>query len=257
MNGLKYIFQSKYEPSRYDLKSSKSINSFINNVRGESLLRKIVKIDDSQVIFGIEGPVVLQNGKFWYISAEVKDGKWGKHHILVSPNLKSIIKRGKSFIRLDSGCLSGVLGDITCDCLEQLRVAQEIALMKGGIIIHIPDQDGRGWQESKMAHQRIMHETSLDTITIATKFYGNKDLIDIRTFDESVLILKALGFPKNYKFELGTKNPIKINALLKAGFNILTTPIKVSGKLGSLIKNLKAKDKFFKHHTKEKSHAGN
>ena len=100
-----------------------------------------------------------------------------------------------------------------------------------------------------------MHETSLDTIAIATKFFRNKDLIDIRTFDESIFILKALGFPKNYKFELGTKNPIKINALLKAGFSVLTTPIEVSKKLSSLTKNLKAKDKFFKNHKKEKNHA--
>jgi len=252
MNKLVYINQDKYEPSVYNLKSSKSINSFINSIRGESLLRKLIKINDEQIIFGIEGPIVLENGNFWYISAEVKNGKWGKHHILISPNLRNIIKRGKSFIRLDSGCLSGMLGDVTCDCLQQLRIAQEIALMKGGIIIHIPDQDGRGWQESKMAHQRIMHETNLNTIEIAVKFYGNKDLIDIRTFDESALILKALGFPENYKFELGTRNPIKINALSKAGFDVSTRPIEVKEKLSSLTKNLKAKDKFFGNQTKEK-----
>src|SRR3989344_3687193 len=116
MNKLKYIITDKYKSSRHTLKSSKDIDSFINNIAKESSLRKVVEIDGNMVIFGVEGPIILPNGRFWYISAEVKNGKWGKHHILISPNLGDIIERGQSFIRLDSGCLSGVLGDITCDC---------------------------------------------------------------------------------------------------------------------------------------------
>ncbi len=257
MDKLKYIIANKYQSSGYSLKASKNVDSFVNSILKESLLRKLVEVDGKIVIFGVEGVIVLNSGKFWYISAEVKDGLWGKHHILISPNLENIIERGKSFIRLDSGCLSGTLGDITYDCMDQLRLAEDIALENGGIIIHIPSQDGRGWQEYKMAHQRIMHECNLDTISVASKFHGNKNEIDIRTFDESVLILKAMGFPKKYKFNLGTKNPKKVNALLKAGFNVSVRAIKVSERSEFLIKNLRAKDKYFKKHTKEKYDEGN
>lgn len=196
-------------------------------------------------MFGVEGPIVFEVGKFWYVSAEVKGGKWGRHHILISPNLKVLIKRKKSFIRLDSGCLSGVLGDITCDCLGQLRIAQGIALHNGGIIIHIPAHDGRGWQEYKMAHQRIMNETGLDTITVAKEFCDGEDKIDIRTFDEAATILKALGFPEGYKFNLGTKNPKKVRALLEAGFVVDAHGVSVDHKSRFLRRNLKAKHKFF------------
>ena len=159
------------------------------------------------------------------------------------------------FIRLDSGCLSSLLGDNTCDCLAQLRTAEEILIERGGIIIHIPEQDGRGWKEYKMANQRIMHETNLDTITVAREFYGGEDKIDIRTFDESALILKSLGFTMGYNFNIGTKNPKKVNALLEAGFNVSTQPIETNIPSKNLLKNLKAKDKFF--HKQEKTHARN
>lgn len=128
-------------------------------------------VDHKIVIFGVEGPILLPSGKLWSISAQVQDGKWGKHYIMVSPNIEMLISRGKSFLRLDSGCLSGIVfGDTTCDCLYQLRKAQNIVLKKGGIIIHIPEHDGRGWQEYKMANQRIMYETNLDTVTVAKNF---------------------------------------------------------------------------------------
>lgn len=255
---IKYQKRDKYRTSCNNFELLENVDIFIEKVRQESFNRQIVLIDSKIVIFGVEGPIVLPEGKFWSISAQVQNGKWGKHHILISPNLNDIIKRNECFIRLDSGCLSAVLGDNSCDCLEQLRMAQRVALKKGGVIIHIPDQDGRGWQvEYKMAHQRIMHETHLDTITIAAKFYGNQDMIDIRTFDESALILKALGFPRGYKFNLGTKNPKKVNALIEAGFNISTQAVEVNGGSKILTKNLKAKYEFFHNHIKEKSNERN
>ena len=242
---IKNIKVDKYTPS--NLKISKN---FIRNVKKEASERQVVEIDGKKVIFGVEGPILLKNGIFWSISAYVENGRWGKHYILIFPDLKTLIERDGTFIRLNSGCMSSLFGDITCDCLEQLRIAEKIILKKGGIIIYIPDQDGRGWhEECKMANQRIMNETGLDTITAATKFYG-KENIDIRTFDEAIMILKALGFPLKYRFNLGTKNPRKVNALKKAGFEISSQAIDINGKSKHLAKNLKAKYKFFDNHKK-------
>lgn len=248
---IKHSQKDRYQPSvlKYD-DSDKDVDSFIKSVREEANSRTIVEIGGKKVVFGVEGPILLKMGKFWSIAAHIENGKWGTHFILISPNLKDIIDRGECFIRLDSGCFSGVLGDTTCDCVEQLKIAQEMALEKGGVIVHIPEQDGRGWREYKMANQRIMHETKLDTITTAVKFYGREEIIDIRTFDEAALILKALGFPKNYKFDLGTKNPKKTNALMKAGFSVATQAIEAKNKSKNLDRNLKAKYRFFKSHKK-------
>lgn len=243
----KYIEEKNYRPSNVSLRSAKDIDSFIREIKEESLLKKFTVVDGNLVIFGVEGPIFYKRNKFWLISAELHGGVWDKHYIILFPQLKELILRGHSFLRLDSGCLSGmVLGDTTCDCLEQLRKAQDIAAEKGGVIVHIPAHDGRGWQDYKMANQRIMHETNLDTITTAKKFYGDESKIDQRTFDEAAIILRALGFPTGYKFDLGTQNPQKIKALLNVGFDLSSIKeLNVNAKSKLLKMNLGAKHQFF------------
>ena len=251
---LKYYRKNKYQPSNIKIKLHEDVNYFIDKVRQESYMRQIIIVDNKIVVFGVEGSIILPNGKFWYISAEVQNGKWGKHHIITSPGIEKLILKRESFLRLDSGCLSGMIfGDVTCDCLNQLRRAQNIILKRGGIIIHIPGHDGRGLQEYKMANQRIMYETKLDTITVAKKFYEDHRLIDIRTYDESILILKALGFKKGYRFNLGTKNPNKINTLIKEGFKVDNREIDVKKKNGMVAKNLKAKHLFWEGENYERN----
>lgn len=254
----RYIEEKKYKPSKINLESVKDIDSFVRDIKEESLSRKFAVVDGNLVMFGVEGPILYREKKFWLLSAEVHDGVWGKHYIMLFPQLEELILRGHSFLRLDSGCLSGmVLGDTTCDCLEQLRKAQNIAAENGGVIVHIPDHDGRGWQDYKMANQRIMHETGLDTITTAKKFYGDESKIDRRTFNEASIILKALGFPIGYKFDLGTQNPQKVKALLDAGFDLSSIKeLNVNGKSKLLKMNLEAKHQFFNKAKEVNLHAG-
>jgi len=243
----KYLInKNKYQPSKYSIDKYKDSSRFISLIKKEALSRQVVQVDNNKVIFGVEGPVILPSGKFWSVSAYVENGIWGKHYILVSPNLDKLIKNKKTFLRLDSGCVSGmILGDKTCDCLQQLRKAQEIALDKGGIIIHIPKHDGRGWQEYKMANQRIMDECQLDTISAALNFYGNENIIDRRSFTEAAIILRAMGFEVGYKFNLGTKNSKKSEDLEKYGFVVYSKPVEIECTNEEIIKNLKAKYKYW------------
>jgi len=220
-------------------------------VRAESLTRRVVKINNRNIIFGVEGPIILSEGKFWSISAEVENGRWGKHWIMVAPDLPIILRRKSCFLRIDSGCLSGILGDITCDCMEQFKTSQREALKKQGIIIYIPNQDGRGHgSEFKMANQRLMNDCRMDTIAVAERFYRSHDKIDIRTFDEAVIILQALGFPRGYKFYLGTKNPRKVQALLEGGYVVEDHEISTKKEAKFLKINLKAKYKFLRRKEK-------
>src|SRR3989344_2036491 len=106
---IKYYKKSKYKFSKCKIESYKDITSFIDEIRQESSARQIVIVDKKIVIFGIEGQISLPNGKFWYISANVQDGRWGKHHIIISPNVEKLILKKESFLRLDSGCLSGMV----------------------------------------------------------------------------------------------------------------------------------------------------
>ena len=209
---------------------NESQQEYIQRVRMESLQYQFTKIANKFVAFGVSGPIITALGKFEMIPAEVVGGKWGVHYILVFPDLKTVLARSKIFIRIDSGCFSGmVLGDTTCDCKKQLEIAvKECVRNDAGIVIEIPGHDGRGWGEYKMANQRLMYELGIDTVEAAKRYY--EKIPDRRTFDECVLVLRALGLTKQHSFDLGTNSPLKIKYFLQAGFNIIQKPL-VSDKL--------------------------
>src|SRR3989344_3512387 len=81
-------------------------SNFFKRVRNEALKKKTIKVGTKYIDFGTEGPIILESGKLWLITAEIRGGKWGKHYILVGPNLKSILSKKETFLRIDSGCLS-------------------------------------------------------------------------------------------------------------------------------------------------------
>jgi len=136
-------------------------------------------------------------------------------------------------------------GDTTCDCRDQLELTIKNCVENGsGIIIEIPSQDGRGWGDYKMANQRLMDEFSINTVQAAKIFYGHENMIDRRTYDECILILKSLGFNKEHTFLLGTNNPNKIKAFTKYDFKIESQPV-VARHLNSVARsglNAKAKE---------------
>lgn len=201
------------------------------------------------VAFGVSGPIITEHGKFLMVPAQVVGGVWGTHYFLIYPNLQELRDSENVLIRLDSGCFSGqILGDITCDCREQLEIGMGLCVENGsGIVIHMPNHDGRGWGEFKMANQQIMDELKVDTVEAARLFYGDETAIDQRTYDEAIMILQALGF-KNHTFCLATNNPRKISAFNAAGMHIKTTKEVVAKNMnGHVKKNLKAKSKHWNH----------
>lgn len=203
-------------------------SDFIERVKNFSLKYQFVEIldnvsnDTKYVAFGTPGPIITEAGEFQYIPAEVVGGKWGKHHILIYPNINRLLEENTVQLRIDSGCYSGsVLGDITCDCAQQLKLAQSEIINNGtGLIITVPEQDGRGWKEFKMANQILMKELDFSTVEAAEAFYSEKSHIDRRDYIEVALIIKALGFNSKHKFNLATNNKKKVNAVLEAGLHI-------------------------------------
>lgn len=201
------------------------------------------------VSFGVPGPIITDFGEFLVIPAEVVGGTWGIHYFMIHPELESLLNKKVVTLRIDSGCFSGmVLGDVTCDCLHQLRDAQKLCIKKGaGIVIEIPGHDGRGWGEYKMANQKIMKELNYNTIKAAENFYGSKSIIDARTYNEATIILKALGFTSEQEFDLATKNPFKIQAFLQSGFKIASVkPVHHKVINRKARKNVAAKAKYWK-----------
>ena len=203
-----------------------SDQEYVNRLRSESIEYQFVKVGAEYVAFGVSGPIITEHGKFLMIPARVVGGEWGWHYCLVYPDLECLIDREEIFLRTDSGCLIGMaFNDITCDCKEQLSQAIKTCVDNGsGIVIEIPSQDGRGGGDYKMANQRIMDELKINTVEAAQMFYVD-GTIDRRTYEECILILKALGFNDRHKFFLGTNNPEKIKPFLKSGFKIEPQPI--------------------------------
>jgi GTP cyclohydrolase II len=241
-----------YIPSPARL-SSETVSDYILRLRHESMQYQFVMVQHQgvtkYVCFGVPGPIITDRGEFLSIPAEVVGGQWGQHYILLHPSLQKVFNNTIVNIRIDSGCFSGmVLGDITCDCLNQLRRTQEeIIKLKSGIIVEIPGQDGRGWGEYKMANQRIMKELGFDTIETAELFYGDAKSIDQRTYTEAAIIIKALGLSSKHSLNIHTDNPYKIEAFAKLGFEIANKS-SVNGyksKDHQLIRNVRAKKEFW------------
>lgn len=227
---------------------------FIERIKKEATIKSIkvqFRGGTYKVEFGVEGPIVTSYGTFQMIPAKVLGGKWGRHYFMFYPNLETLLKRKKTLLRIDSGCFCGmVLGDITCDCLEQLRISQKACVAnRGGIVIEIPGQDGRGWGEDlKMANQRIQHDLRMTTAETARIFYGGDDKTDIRTYGECAIILRAFGFKEKHCFEMATNNPKKIEGIRKMGLRISDVKsVLVENPNGILKRNLESKEKCWGH----------
>ena len=228
----------------------KGVQKYLREIKNLKKKDVVYKKKKYLVEFGFVAPIITKWGKFQLHPLKVKNGKWGRHYFLIYPNLKTLLRQKEIQIRIESGCYSGmVLGDNTCDCLGQLRKGQEMCVQNGsGIIINIPQQDGRGYNEDlKMANQKIMDDHNIDTIKTAVMFYGNIDNIDKRTYEESIVLLKALGFNQEHKILLLTNNPLKIKAFQNSEFNFNRHKSIKSKNHNQVKKHLDAKAKYCSH----------
>lgn len=223
-------------------KVSESIEGYCSRIFENSTKYQFVKIKVGKkifnVAFGVPGPIITKYGKFLIVPAQVVNGRWGVHHILVYPNLDELLIKKEILLRIESGCMSGTaFGDTTCDCRQQHELALKKIVREGaGLIVNIPEQDGRGWPQFKMANQQLIDELNVDTMSAAKYFYKDINLCDIRTYDEVALILKALGFNRNHYFDLLSKNKNKINGLTKNSLNVLRSKSLTIHKLNSKAK---------------------
>lgn len=245
--GKKYIPQSR--------KSKKeSVEKYAARLFNDATKYQFIETthngENNFVAFSVSGPIITKQGKFICTPAQVINGRWGIHHVLAYPDIQSVLLQEKIFIRLDSGCVSGQLfGDTTCDCKHQYELAMKLCVENGsGIIINIPGHDGRGWAEYKMANQQLMDELNIDTVSAAKLFYKDQNSLDQRTYTEALLILKALGFNENHKFELATNSPRKVGAFVSHGLKLVNTKQLISPNLNIIAqKNLLAKSKEWDH----------
>jgi GTP cyclohydrolase II len=120
--------------------------------------------------------------------------------------------------RIHSACLTGDLfGSLKCDCGDQLRgTVQAMSEQGGGVVLYL-DQEGRGNGIANKIRAYCLQAEGFDT-------YDADELLgfgqDQRRFDFAGEMLKQLGFTS---IQLMTNNPHKIEALRKAGLEVVST----------------------------------
>lgn len=194
-------------------------------------------------------------GRLYHI--QVND-EWCNYYVLYvgpldknkMPDLKSLPPHKDIIVRIDSGCLTGmVFNDRTCDCHEQLLMTIDDAIKNGvGFIIHIPSQDGRGMGiDFKLKTLDEQHYNNLNTVESA-KTVSKLEQIDRRTYHGAVGCLKVLGVETTMPLNIATNNPDKINAFKVAGFTKINTSRVFATHISSNVKkHLSAKQEFLGH----------
>lgn len=218
----------KYSIPAIELK--KFLKIITNSMTPFSSLIKVLQDDELNLVTVTrKGLGVIKNdiGEFWQYQFQLDD-QWNNYNVIIKAEideetLHPIFKDKKNLIvRTDSGCATGQLfGDLTCDCSEQLFLAMETINRKGeGIIINIPNQDGRGMGlPFKLATLWLQNKYGLNTIESASLIASN-GVIDKRTYLGVVAILKFFGIENDTKINLATNNPDKANIFIQNKYEI-------------------------------------
>ncbi|HAY10164.1 GTP cyclohydrolase II [Thauera sp.] len=119
-------------------------------------------------------------------------------------------------VRLHSSCLTGDLfGSLRCDCGEQLRRGVAAINEQGGGVLLYLSQEGRGIGLANKLRAYGLQDEGLDTIDADQVIGFSKDERDFRVAHE---MLDQLGIAK---VMLLTNNPSKVEALQRAGINVV------------------------------------
>ncbi len=200
------------------------------------------------------GPLETPFGNVWMMRFSIND-TWKEYNVILKNDNFDVKKIQPNFnskeplmLRTDSGCATGQLFlDKTCECREQLhQVLQEICKNpNGGMIIHIPNQDGRGKGLAfKLATLYLQKELGLDTIQAASMI---DNPIDDRTYGGVVAILKFIGIkPEETRVNFATNNPHKIRAMVENGYQIIPHEVHIK-ETEATRRHLKAKGKYLHH----------
>lgn len=118
-------------------------------------------------------------------------------------------------VRVHSECLTGdVFGSLRCDCGDQLAESMALIGEKGGVVVYLRGQEGRGIGLANKIRAYGLQEQGLDTHA-ANLALGLP--ADARQYYTAAHILKSLGVSR---LQLLSNNPAKPEALARCGLTV-------------------------------------
>lgn len=118
-------------------------------------------------------------------------------------------------VRVHSECLTGdVFGSLRCDCGDQLAESMALIGEKGGVVVYLRGQEGRGIGLANKIRAYSLQEQGLDTHA-ANLALGLP--ADARQYYTAAHILKSLGVSR---LQLLSNNPEKPEALTRCGLTV-------------------------------------
>lgn len=145
-----------------------------------------------------------------------RDRRNGVDHVaLIAPNPDGTLLGDDSLIRVHSECITGeAFGSLKCECGPQLRAAMDLVHQRGGAVIYLRGQEGRGIGLANKLRAYQLQESGVDTLD------ANLQLglpVDARDYHAAAEILADLGVRS---VRLLTNNPDKVAQLEANGVTV-------------------------------------
>ena len=145
-----------------------------------------------------------------------RDRRNGVDHVaLIAPNPDGSLLGDDSLIRVHSECITGeAFGSLKCECGPQLQAAMDLVHQRGGAVIYLRGQEGRGIGLANKLRAYQLQESGVDTLDANLQLGLPADARDYRAAAE---ILADLGLRS---IRLLTNNPDKVAQLEASGVTI-------------------------------------
>jgi 3,4-dihydroxy 2-butanone 4-phosphate synthase/GTP cyclohydrolase II len=162
------------------------------------------------VMFEVETSIPTRHGLFRVRG--YRDLSTGSEHLAILAGEPA----DGALVRVHSECLTGeALGSLKCDCGPQLDAALDAIATRGGVVIYLRGQEGRGIGLLAKLQAYRLQEGGLDTLdaNLALGLPG-----DARDYAAAAAILEDLDVQR---VRLLTNNPDKIAQLAAHGITVL------------------------------------
>ncbi len=157
-----------------------------------------------------EAEVPTAHGTFSFLA--YKDRVTGTDHIAV---VSGDLHDEAPLVRVHSECLTGeAFGSLKCECGPQLQAAMDLVHQRGGAVICLRGQEGRGIGLANKLRAYQLQESGVDTLDANLQLGLPADARDYRAAAE---ILADLGLRS---IRLLTNNPDKVAQLEASGVTI-------------------------------------